>query len=128
MGSCYPMTPPAMLQLAISECDQRHVLRFRPAAGAKPFAAGGPVARGVVAPPVAAIVEVVVGVGTLAAAAIVIAVDGKATSAFPDKSIQKELGSVRTARSAQPNTLARYGIGRVFWMARRRGRNLFVSR
>jgi hypothetical protein len=59
---------------------------------------------------------------------VVAVVDGKATSAFPDKSIQNRLGSVRAARRARPSTLARYGIGRVFWMVSRRGRNRFVSR
>jgi hypothetical protein len=67
------------------------------------------------------------GVGLVAAAAIVAVVDGKATSGFPDKSNQKRLGSVRTARRARPRTLARYVIGRVFWMARRRGRSRFVT-
>jgi hypothetical protein len=73
---------------------------------------------------------VAAGVGRLAAGvvvAIVVLVDGKATSGFPDKSIQKRLGSLCTARKARPRTLARYVIGRVFWMARRRGRSRFVS-
>jgi ABC-type sugar transport system ATPase subunit len=58
----------------------------------------------------------------VAAAAIVVVLDGKATSAFPDKSIQKLFGSVRAARSARPSTLARYGIARVFgWHERAAG-------
>jgi hypothetical protein len=70
----------------------------------------------------------VAGVGMLAAAAIVVLLDGKATYAFPAKSIQKRFGSLRTARSARPSTLAQYAVGRVFWIARRRGRSRFVSR
>jgi hypothetical protein len=66
----------------------------------------------------------IVGVSGRFAVAIVVVPDENATSAFPDKSIQKRLGSVRTARSARPRTLARYGIGRVLCMARTR----FVSR
>ena len=62
------------------------------------------------------------------AAAIVAVVDGKATSAFPDKSIQKLFASLRAARRACPSTPVRYGIGRVVWMARTRGRSLFVAR
>jgi hypothetical protein len=76
----------------------------------------------------AATFAVAVGVGRFAAAAIVAVVDGKATSGFPDKSNQKLFASVRTARSARPSTLARYAIGRVFWMAQTRGRSRFVSR
>jgi hypothetical protein len=73
---------------------------------------------------------VIAGVERFAATgtAIVVVLDGKATSAFPDKSIQKIFASVRDARRARPGTLARYTIGRVFWMASRRGRNRFVSR
>jgi hypothetical protein len=70
----------------------------------------------------------VAGVGRFAVSVVVTVVDGKATSAFIDKSIQKLFTSVRTARRARPSTLARYAIGRVFWMARTRGRSLLVSR
>jgi hypothetical protein len=77
----------------------------------------------------AAIIEVVVAVvERFTAAVIVVVPDRKATSAFPDKSIQNLFASVRTARSAHPSTLARYAIGRVFWMATRRARSRFVSR
>jgi hypothetical protein len=69
-----------------------------------------------------------VGVGRLAAGGTVVIVDGKATSGFPDKSIQNLFASVRAARRARPSTLAWYAIGRAFWMARTRGRSLFVSR
>jgi hypothetical protein len=63
--------------------------------------------------------------GRLAAGAVITVVDGnRATSAFPDKSIQKRLGLVRAERSALPKILARYGIGRICWMARRHGREL----
>jgi hypothetical protein len=70
----------------------------------------------------------VVGVGRFAAAAIVVVLVGKATSAFPDKSVQKLFTSVRVARRALPSTLVRYVIGRLFWMARRRGLSRFVTR
>jgi thymidylate kinase len=63
-----------------------------------------------------------------AAAAIVVVLDRYATSAFSESSIQKLFASVRTARNTWPRTLARYGIVRVLWMARTRGRNQFVSR
>jgi 3-methyladenine DNA glycosylase/8-oxoguanine DNA glycosylase len=69
----------------------------------------------------------VAGVGRFAAD-VVLAINGEATSAFPDKSIQKLFASVRADRRALPKTLARYVIGRAFWMARMRGRSLFVSR
>jgi hypothetical protein len=71
----------------------------------------------------------VAGVGRLTAGVVVaVAVNGKATSAFPDKNIQHRLASVRVATSARPRTLARYAIGRAFWMARTRDRYIFVSR
>ena len=63
------------------------------------------------------------------ASVIVAVVGGKATSGFPDKSIQKLLiVLVQTARRARPSTLARQVSRRVCWMARTRGRILFVSR
>ena len=70
----------------------------------------------------------VADVGRLAATVIVVVVDGKAISAFPDKIIQKLFALLRAARRARPSTLARYSTGRVFWMARTRDRSLFVSR
>jgi hypothetical protein len=63
----------------------------------------------------------VAGVGRFAAAAIAVVLDGKATSAFPDNSIQKLFTSVRTATSARLSTLARYVIGREFWRVSRPG-------
>jgi hypothetical protein len=69
------------------------------------------------------IAAAVVDVGRLAATAIVAVLGGKATSAFPVKSIQKLFASLRTARRARPSTPARCGIGRVIWMARTRGRS-----
>jgi hypothetical protein len=59
----------------------------------------------------------VAGVGRFEAAAIVVILDGKETPAFPDKSIQTLFASVRAASSARISTLARCGIGRMFWMA-----------
>jgi hypothetical protein len=59
----------------------------------------------------AAVAVASVGEGRLAAAAIVVALARKATSAFPHKSIQKRLGSVRVARRPLPSILARYGSG-----------------
>jgi hypothetical protein len=59
----------------------------------------------------AAAAVVGVDVGRFVAAAIVVVLKRKATSAFPDKSIQKLFGSVRADRSALPRTLTRYGIG-----------------
>jgi hypothetical protein len=47
---------------------------------------------------------------------VVVVVDGKETSGFPDKSIQRLFALVRVARRARPRTLVRYAIGRVFWM------------
>jgi hypothetical protein len=74
------------------------------------------------------VAAVVAGVGRFIAA-IVVDLDGKATSAFPDKSIQNLFASVRVdRRRAKPSTLARYAMERGFWMVRRRGRSLFVSR
>mgnify|MGYP000172994726 CR=1 FL=1 len=67
-------------------------------------------------------------VGRLAAIKIVAVLDGKATSGFPDKSIQKLFASLRVARRARPSTRVRYEVGRVIWMARTRGRSSFVSR
>jgi hypothetical protein len=53
--------------------------------------------------------------GSLAIAGVIVALaDGKETSGFPDKIIQKLLTSVRADRRARPSTLARYVIGRVF--------------
>ena len=52
----------------------------------------------------------VAGVGRFAASVVVAAVDGKAISAFPDKSIQKLFASLRAARSARPSSLVRYGL------------------
>jgi hypothetical protein len=65
---------------------------------------------------------------SIVAGVVVAVVDGKATSEFPDKSIQQRLGSVRTAKRAGPSTLARYTSGRVFWMARTRDQCRFVAR
>jgi hypothetical protein len=42
------------------------------------------------------------GVERFAAATIVVALDGKATSAFPDKKIQKEFASVRADEALFP--------------------------
>jgi hypothetical protein len=62
------------------------------------------------------------------AGVVVAVVDGKATSAFPNKNIQNRFGSIRAAKRACPSTLARYTNGHDFWMARTRSRNRFVSR
>jgi hypothetical protein len=67
------------------------------------------------------------GVGSFAATAIQVVFDGKATS-FPDKSVHRLLTLDHMARSARLSTLVRYAIGSGFWMARRRGRNRFISR
>ncbi len=71
---------------------------------------------------------VAAGVGGFTAAATVVALVAKATSAFPDNSIQTPFASVRIDTSARPRSLARYAIGRDFWMASRRGRSRFVAR
>jgi hypothetical protein len=47
------------------------------------------------------------GVGKFAAAAIVVTLDGKATSEFPDRSSQKPFASVRVARRTLPSALVR---------------------
>jgi hypothetical protein len=70
----------------------------------------------------------VAGVGRFTAGVVLEVVDGKATSAFPDIIIHTLSGSIRKATSVSPSTLARYVIGRVFWMARTRGRSQFVWR
>jgi hypothetical protein len=58
---------------------------------------------------------------------IVVVLDGKSNFAFPDKSIQSHFVGAGADRVLFP-ALPRYGIGRVFRMARTRGRSLFVSR
>jgi hypothetical protein len=76
-----------------------------------------PVATGL-APLVAAFAEApaVAGVGTFAAGVFLAVVDRKATSAFPNKSIQKRLLSVR-GRRARPSIFVWFVIGRVWAIA-----------
>jgi hypothetical protein len=110
--------------------------RFRLAEGGaatKPLTVeAAPVTEEIAATASIFVIEVVamagVGVGRVIASVVVVVANGKVTSAFPGKSIQKIFASVRAARSARPITLTRYGIGRVLWMERTRGRNRFVSR
>jgi uncharacterized Ntn-hydrolase superfamily protein len=52
--------------------------------------------------------------GRFAAAAIVVVLDGKATSAFPDKSIQKLFASLRVDRSALPRNWHGMKLGETF--------------
>jgi hypothetical protein len=62
----------------------------------------------------AEVAEAKAGEGKFATASIVVLLDGKATSAFPDKNIQNIFALARVDRRARPSNLARYAIGRVF--------------